>query len=349
MRKRAGWVTGIALAVALALAGAAVAAAPRPPGAPSPAAARRAPRKIKLTELDKRVAKLVTALFLAYERRSVEGVMEHVSSSFRTRDTFGFGSSPGSFSSSLIADYQNLRNIQYSVDVEPPQYSPDYRSARVEVRWNRRARFAVSGEEWIVRDQRSLLLFELRPDRVRLGAIEGDPAIALSNPAGVLVVDRGTVDGRVVDAAESVTFGRRGEGERDLTAFGNLRRVPPAGAGGGGGGGLPDLVSTISRVIDDPPSASGFSVEVQVRNLGTQLTGPSTLEVDIDSPAVSRTAAVPSLAAGASTVVLLSFDPPGALPPAGPRTITSIADSARVVTESNEANNNNSILKVFTP
>lgn len=341
MLGRPVWVLGVVIAMAAA------ALAPCAVAAPPPSPARRAPRKIKLTELDQRVAKLITAMFLAYERRSVEGVMEHVSSSFRTRDAFGFGSSPGSFSSSLNADYQNLRNIQYTVDVEPPQYSPDYRSARVEVRWHRRARFAVTGQEWIVRDQRSLLLFELRADRVRLGAIEGDPAIALSNPAGVLVVDRGTVDGVAIATPESVTFGRRGEGERDLAAFGNPRRVPAAA--GAGVGQLPDLVSTITQVINDPPNASGFSVRVQVRNLGVALAGPSTVEVDIDSPAIARSAAVPTLAPGATAEVLLAFDPPGSLPAPGAHTITSIADTGRVVTESNEGNNTNSISRVFLP
>lgn len=57
------------------------------------------------------------------------------------------------------------------------------------------SRCAVSAQDWIARNQRSTMNVDLGGPTSRVGAVQGAPLMGLTTAVGVLVVDRGAVDG----------------------------------------------------------------------------------------------------------------------------------------------------------
>jgi hypothetical protein len=304
----------------------------------------------------------IRALFSTYENRNLADFKKYVASAFRTRDTFGFGLSQVHVAHSVDGDFRNLRAVEFNVSVSVPQYSADRKQARVDVRWHRRARFPVSGEEWIVRNQRSTLLFGVRRGQLRFTGIEGDPVFGLTNTAGVLTVDRGTIDGVDVGVPLSVLHGRLAAGAQDLFAFGNQRRFLRPGATATGGADqdapvvtpesppaaapppppaapMPDLVLTNAdvTVVPDPPSLrrGRFQVVAVVRNAGPVAAGAFEVRSVASFTGTPQTGRVTGLSAGASLTVRFTYGTPAP----GVHTVTVTADSGGVVAESSEANN----------
>lgn len=176
-----------------------------------------------LRALDQIVLRDLRGLIEAYEQGSHAAVGRYVGGNFESRDDLGFGYNVTRLGLSVASDVRNLRGIQFEVDTALPQYAAGFRQARVDLRWNRRARFSGSGEEWVTRSQRSTLLFQIQGERAYLVAIQGAPMMGLTSPVGVLVVDRGSIDGKAVGQPRSVLNGRLGAGAQDLKSFGRKR------------------------------------------------------------------------------------------------------------------------------
>ena len=368
----------VLLTVAPGLAQVAPLASPRPAPSAAPAA-RPAPRKVfprrpKLAALDERVVKQVVEMLTAYERRSVLGMRRFISGGFRSRDDLGFGQSPNQVELSFGGDFRNLRDIDFDVVINPPEYSADFRQARVDLQFNRRARFAVSGQEWIVRSQRTTLNFDIGGPTTRVGAVQGAPIMGLTNAVGVLVVDRGTVDGVPITTPQPVLNGRLGQGGQDLFGFGNFRRLaspvglilpptvapvvappappptvvappPPTVAPVL----LPDIVITGADIVyasGEPPSAvfttNGGIIRVTVHNNGNAAAGAFNVQVTYRNATTNNSAtqtfAVPGLPAGQTFTSNNLLFLVGATQGANV-VITAIGDVNNAVAESNEANN----------
>lgn len=176
-----------------------------------------------LRALDDIVLRDLRTLMQSYERGNQSGVTQLLAGNYTSRDSLGFGFNTARLGLSVQADMRNLRSLDFDMDTAVPQYSADLMLARVDVRWNRRARFASSAEEWVTRNQRSTLLFHLTRQQALLASIQGDPLIGITSPVGVLIVDRGTVDGKAVGQPRTVLNGRLGAGAQDARAFGGTR------------------------------------------------------------------------------------------------------------------------------
>ena len=177
----------------------------------------------QLRAADEIVLRDLGALIQGYERGSAQAVTRLLAANYESRDALGFGFNTTRLGLSVAADMRNLRGLEFEIDAALPQYSADGKQARVDLRWNRRARFASSSEEWVTRNQRSTLLFALAGGRALLFAIQGDPIIGLTSPVGVLIVDRGTIDGKPVGKPRSALNGRLDAGAQDLRSFGGQR------------------------------------------------------------------------------------------------------------------------------
>ena len=331
----------------------------------------------KLEELDRRVVKQITELFTAYERRSLLGIRKFIAGDFRTRDDLGFGNSSNQVELSLAGDFRNLRDIDFDVIINPPQYSADFKAAKVDLQFNRRARFAVSGEEWIVKDQRTTFRMDIAGPTLRVGGVEGNPALGLTNPVGVLVVDRGTVDGRTVTTPTSVLNGRLGQGSQDLLAFGSFRRVAlpkfqpprvtptPTPVPSGAPTPVPtptptptptpvvpqpDLTLTaadINYVGGNPPSAAiqtnGLKFSVIVHNVGTAVAGPFNVLVNPTNLTTSATDPKNFLVAGipAGGTSIINYQSLGVVGAHNGEVVQVVVtlDTGNTVPESNEGNN----------
>jgi hypothetical protein len=347
-----------------------------------PAAARR-PAPVEL--LDALIEKEIRLLFQSYEGRNASEFGKYVAGRFRTRDGLGFGLSNVQLVQSIHGDMRNLRDLNFNVTVSPPQYSTDRRQARVDLLWQRRGRFAVSGEEWIVRQQRTTLLFAVARGKLRLAGIEGDPLFGLTNAVGVLVVDRGRIDGANVVAPLSALNGRLGAGSRDLATFGTIRRVPrPAGVpadsslveapvvtadpappqpqpappppspGRPAPAPLADVRITPADITisPNPPrfmSGTGrFSVRVRVLNAGAVPTGAFRLTMTTSFDRSAASATIASIPPGGSVFASFRYaTPPVRRVP--PYTITAAGDSGRQVAESDEGNNSATVSFITAP
>lgn len=157
-------------------------------------------------EADERVLEETRALFAAYEQGNAQ----------RFRGSPGFRSSGGATSGligpqlyrSVNNDLSNLRGIQFSTYVHTPVWNPTHTTARVGVTWFRRASFASSGEEWIVRAQTSILVFDTSAGAPELARLEGAPLFGLSDALDTMVVDRGEINGVRVTGRRTVRNGR---------------------------------------------------------------------------------------------------------------------------------------------
>ena len=295
------------------LASIAVAATPVPRPQPSPTVVRvpRPEKQLTMAALDARIVRSITELFQGYERRAVFSFARLLSPRFRSQDSSAFGHTGGQMVTSVSQDYHNLRDIDFTLEVYPPQYMGN-QTARVDLHWQRRARFDASGQEWIVRDQRSTLIFNIQKTEPVLEATMGDPMFGLTNPVGVLVVFTGTIDGIPVSAPVTVLNGKVGPGTQDADAFGDRRRRTLAGplTPGGFSGFPPPLAAfnnnnavafgpfdfqaqnatTTTNAPLNQVSRSGalgkpqfFTVTTVVKNLGTGTSPPSDVTFD-DGP-----------------------------------------------------------------
>lgn len=176
-----------------------------------------------LKALDQVVIGDLKKLFAAYEGGNHSAVTRFLAGHYQSRDDLGFGYNTSRLGISVASDVRNLRSIQFEIDTALPQYNAARTEARVDLRWNRRARFSGSGEEWVTRNQRSTLFFQVAGERAYLFGIQGAPMMGLTSPVGVLVVDRGAIDGKAVSAPRSVLNGRLGAGAQDLKSFGRKR------------------------------------------------------------------------------------------------------------------------------
>lgn len=348
-------------------------ATPRAVPAPKRRVRTLTPHRPKLAQLDERVVKQVVEMLTAYERRSVPGMRKFISGGFRSRDDLGFGNSTNQVALSFAGDFRNLRDIDFDVTIFPPQYSADFRSARVDLQFNRRARFAVSGQEWIVRNQRTTLNFDIGGPTSRVSAVQGAPMMGLTNPVGVLIVDRGNVDGVPVVGAQSVLNGRLGAGSQDLLSFGNFRRqaspvgviLPPT---------VPPTVPPPTVVVTptptptptpvvpqsdvriaaadivfsagEPPSVvangNGAQLDVTVHNDGTLATAGFDVSItyrnNTQANQATQNFSVPAIAPGGTFTINNALFIVASVQ-GDSITITAIGDIGATETESNEANN----------
>lgn len=292
-----------------------------------------------LDELDQLVKREVLLLFQAYERRNSSGFGVYLSSSFRARDALGLGHDQLRMVQSVSGDFRNLRDLDFNITVGVPQYSADRRTGRVDIVWQRRARFSSTGEEWIVRNQRTVLVLGTRAGKLRLSGIEGKALFGLTSAAGVLLVTEGTIDGRPVTAPTTVLNGRLGAGVQDIATFGNIRRVdrPTADLAILAG----DVVVVPRNPTFDAAPIGTFVVNVTVRNQGTIATGPfvTTVANNFGQPEVSRSE--PGLAAQAAVTRQFRLTTPA---PADNHSVTAGADSRQQVFESSESNNSRTVV-----
>lgn len=257
------------------------------PTAATTAVARFVHQRPDIRKLDQSIQRVITDLFLSYERRSTQDFRRNIGGDFRSRDGLGFGNGQGQLFLSINGDFRNLRDVNFDVVVNPPQYSSDFRSARVDVTFSRRARFAVTAQEWVVRNQRVTFVMDLGLPRARVGAIDGTTVFGMTNAMGVLIVDKGTIDGQPVSGVMPVLNGRldygSGDGQfpADLFSYGNLRRKATAG------GNFQDLALSAAGVTfspNPPPNHGPYTVSVRVNNIGTEASAPANLRLQIFDP-----------------------------------------------------------------
>jgi len=151
-------------------------------------------------------------LFTAYEREDSEGFLNYVSPDFRSLDNSGKSYSLAQLERSLLDDFRNLAGIEFRVDAEPPLGSHDL--ARVKMRWSRRATLAVGGQEWLLKQRSSTLVFryDKGAERYLLTSIQGDDIFGLSAPTGEITIPKGSiVEGKSVTQETTVDEGRMEE------------------------------------------------------------------------------------------------------------------------------------------
>ena len=143
-------------------------------------------------DVDK-IKEAMVGLFSAYEQERIGEFLEYVSSDFLSTDESGRSYSQSQLITSVLGDFRNLEGIEFRVDAEPPVGRYDL--ARVKVHWSRRATLAVSGQEWLLKDRSSTLVFEYDETRERylLTSIQGEPIFGLSAPTGTITVPAGSI------------------------------------------------------------------------------------------------------------------------------------------------------------
>ncbi|MBI4614927.1 MAG: nuclear transport factor 2 family protein [Planctomycetes bacterium] len=178
---------------------------------------------------------LVREIFEAYERESVGAFAALIHPDFLARDRTGNDYRYADMPRALSDDFEILERIAFTVFVGQVTVESDGGRAQVEVRWSRRARVEIGGQEIIVTDQRSVFQFDRPPGGTGflLSRIFGDPIFGLADRRGEITVDRGTLDGELIRVPIL------------LDRFQGIVRPPlvqrdqDGGAGGGGGGGGP--------------------------------------------------------------------------------------------------------------
>ena len=158
---------------------------------------------------DEQLLQATTALFRAYEGRNA--------TAFSGR---GF---PRSLYWSVQSDFANLRGIQFSEYVHTPVYDAAQTTARVSVTWFRRATFSSTNEEWIVRAQTSILVWDVTGDPPALVQISGAPLFGLSDATGTLGVRGGEINGEPVRGTRVVKNGRLVQPEKGRAGKGGTR------------------------------------------------------------------------------------------------------------------------------
>ncbi len=169
----------------------------------------------------KELQEILKALFKSYEEENVAEFLQHLHPNFASLDFSGNRLNYSQMIRSLRDDFSIMDGIRHEVFVKNITLQKDGKKASVELRWNRRAWFVRTQEEWIIKEQTSRLFFE-RNSPLKLYSTEGAALFGLANYQGVIQVAQGTLNGTPVD--------------------------PPVyrgivGAGGGGGGAVVTMTS----------------------------------------------------------------------------------------------------------
>lgn len=137
------------------------------------------------SQIKDEIQSVVEALLQAYEWGDEMGFMDYVHEDFRSLDR-GYGYHE--MARAVGDDFAQLKSIQFYAFADPPLLDRYPEMIRVKLRWSRRARNAVTGEEHIIRNQTSILWFTYDPQREQylLSCIEGDPIFGITDDLGQL-------------------------------------------------------------------------------------------------------------------------------------------------------------------
>lgn len=294
-------------------------ASPSPDGSPSPAASPspepgKAADKVPPTRIDlvtsvRDLQRTLVDWFLSLEQGNVVRLEETLSSDFMvTADRLRLGQDRRRFLVDNEREYLNLIAVEFRVDVNPPRFDPTGERAQVDVRWDRRARFLTSGQEWLLTNQRATFFFrrdlkkkdpakpEVQPP-FQISRVQGDNFIR-TNYTGVTAVDQGTVDGQPVTFAQGVLAGVLGAGDSQIVGFpgimlGQRPVVSTPTPGPPPPVSTPELAVQNVRVQIVATGRETFDIAVffDITNSGAVDSPPTTQTVTLDSTLVQTTTA----------------------------------------------------------
>lgn len=301
-------------------------AAPTSPAGAAPAAAAQKirPAGIDLVSTVRDIQRVLVDWFIALEQGNLSLLDDTITPSFRvTADRLSLGLDRRNFLMSENLETLNLLQVEFRVDVNPPRIDPSGDSAQVDVRWDRRARFRTSGQEWILTSQKATFFLRRERDsggatpRFRIANVQGDDFVR-TNYTGVTLVDQGTIDGRPVNFAQGVLSGVLGAGNNQLVGFPGIvvgqRPLPPRPGPNPGPNPptpivrAPDLIpgGLQTQVIPRLVGASDVMLFLTVANVGTGPSGATKVNAVLDGR-VTQSTPLGALAAGATQSPTIMF------------------------------------------
>lgn len=149
---------------------------------------------------------VVEEIFAAYENENAGDFETRLSREFYSNDNSGTAHDRSAMERSIREDFRNLDRPYFEAVVGTATLHDGL--YRIRVRWFRRAYAALSGEEWIVRDRDTVLIFRFEDDTWRLWRIEGDPIFGLSDRTAAIRLRTGTVAGAAIEANARIENGR---------------------------------------------------------------------------------------------------------------------------------------------
>lgn len=283
-------------------------------------------------ELVRQGQRTLSRVFTALEQENSGTLQETLSEGFVTQDRLALAQGRPQFLQASRLQFENLNGTQYRVDVGPFRVDPSGQTAQVTFRWDQRARFQQSGQEWLLRDQETTAYFEEHEGKMRLLVLQGDPLLR-TNDFGVTLVDEGTVDLTPVAGPFGLYSGTPVVQREFLAGFpvDNTATATQASSI------QPDLTlrpGSLAFVPGNPQVGQQVNAQVAVANAGASLSPPSQVGVFLNGQLAAQ-AVVPILSPGQEVPVMLNLNPAQA----GNFATQARVDFNNQVSESNEANN----------
>lgn len=143
---------------------------------------------------------VIAALFRAYEEENAIAFLEHVHNDYISLDRPNNRQDFSLLRRSLQDDFKILDNIQHKVFVKNICLQKDGKLAQIEIRWQRRVLLTKTGDEWVIREQETVLRFA-KNSHWKLQLVYGKPLFGLSDLSGNITIAEGTLNNNPVTQA----------------------------------------------------------------------------------------------------------------------------------------------------